>query len=390
MSKVWNLTRHAMAGVIFGFALEKAKVYLPSVIIGQMQWTQLEMLVVFLSATVVGLVGVTVLEKLGVYERCVKPPMSAGINALGIYGSNILGGAGVGAGMALSGACPGTAFLQFATGVPHSPFLFAGLLVGSITFGTFHKYLTKHFLPAFGSKNPSKTFDGVLGVSIQTIAVGACFLGFPLLWFINSQIDWRNDYSKDMTHDFLQFEALGFNPFAPAWSPIHAGIAVGISQITHIVLTGSMIGASAVYPYMGSLFVRAVDPNWKTNTPYYSGYVDLAHSLRFTGGVMAGAALSAWMGGFKYGAGMIGSSSGSIPGNVFVEYGVGSMARVVGGGVLLVYGSRVAGGCTSGHGLSGLAQLGVASLVTIAAMFAAGTAVAAAVGPLPGAAVGVL
>jgi uncharacterized membrane protein YedE/YeeE len=46
------------------------------------------------------------------------------------------------------------------------------------------------------------------------------------------------------------------------------------------------------------------------------------------------------------------------------------------GGVLLLYGARMAGGCTSGHGISGGLQLAVSSYLFMAAMFAAGIATA--------------
>jgi uncharacterized membrane protein YedE/YeeE len=38
----------------------------------------------------------------------------------------------------------------------------------------------------------------------------------------------------------------------------------------------------------------------------------------------------------------------------------------------MLFGARVADGCTSGHGLSGMAQLAVGSTVAVAAMFAGG------------------
>jgi len=46
------------------------------------------------------------------------------------------------------------------------------------------------------------------------------------------------------------------------------------------------------------------------------------------------------------------------------------------GGILLGFGARWAGGCTSGHGISGSIQLSLASLVTAACFFAGGIAVA--------------
>lgn len=42
------------------------------------------------------------------------------------------------------------------------------------------------------------------------------------------------------------------------------------------------------------------------------------------------------------------------------------------GGMILFYGARLAGGCTSGHGISGTLQLAVSSWVFFAVLFAAG------------------
>ena len=51
-----------------------------------------------------------------------------------------------------------------------------------------------------------------------------------------------------------------------------------------------------------------------------------------------------------------------------------SLLALVGGGFLVGFGTRMAGGCTSGHGLSGCSRLQPASLVATASFF--GTAVA--------------
>jgi len=45
-------------------------------------------------------------------------------------------------------------------------------------------------------------------------------------------------------------------------------------------------------------------------------------------------------------------------------------------GFIMLFGARLADGCTSGHGLSGTAQLAVGSMVAVAAMFAGGIATA--------------
>ena len=46
----------------------------------------------------------------------------------------------------------------------------------------------------------------------------------------------------------------------------------------------------------------------------------------------------------------------------------------------MVFGARLAGGCTSGHGISGMATMGVASFVSVTAVFAGGMGVAAMLG----------
>jgi hypothetical protein len=46
------------------------------------------------------------------------------------------------------------------------------------------------------------------------------------------------------------------------------------------------------------------------------------------------------------------------------------------GGIVIMYGARMAGGCTSGHGISGTLQLALSSWVFFLVMFAAGVATA--------------
>ena len=53
----------------------------------------------------------------------------------------------------------------------------------------------------------------------------------------------------------------------------------------------------------------------------------------------------------------------------------GGAGRALLGGGVLVFGARVAGGCPSGHGISGMAMLGVASVVSVVSMFAGGIVV---------------
>lgn len=49
-----------------------------------------------------------------------------------------------------------------------------------------------------------------------------------------------------------------------------------------------------------------------------------------------------------------------------------SFTRGVIGGIFISFGGRLAGGCASGHGISGLGKLGFSSLITVAAIFGGG------------------
>jgi uncharacterized protein len=62
------------------------------------------------------------------------------------------------------------------------------------------------------------------------------------------------------------------------------------------------------------------------------------------------------------------------------RFGSGPGRRFIGaflGGALLMIGARLAGGCTSGHGISGALQLAVSSWIFLITIFASGVAAAA-------------
>lgn len=66
---------------------------------------------------------------------------------------------------------------------------------------------------------------------------------------------------------------------------------------------------------------------------------------------------------------------GLVPDDVFswrALTGLPGLVMVIGGGFLVGFGARYAGGCTSGHGITGLATLQLASLVAVAGFFAGG------------------
>ena len=65
-----------------------------------------------------------------------KPKQGVHLNLIGGFDGNVLGGLAVGAGMALSGACPGTAIVQLGQGVSSAPYVVTGAVIGGVVYDT--------------------------------------------------------------------------------------------------------------------------------------------------------------------------------------------------------------------------------------------------------------
>ena len=73
----------------------------------------------------------------------------------------------------------------------------------------------------------------------------------------------------------------------------------------------------------------------------------------------------------------VADTAGYVPASLFSWSSLGTFRGViliVGGGFLVGFGTAYAGGCTSGHGVSGLAALQLPSLIAVAGFFAGGLA----------------
>jgi len=91
----------------------------------------------------------------------------------------------------------------------------------------------------------------------------------------------------------------------------------------------------------------------------------------FLGGMIAGGLISALLAGsFKPAFTLRAETFGQIFGNSPITMG----AVLLGGGLLVGFGTRMAAGCTTGHGLCGVSRLQKGSLVATAAFFGAAVA----------------
>ena len=159
---------------------------------------------------------------------------------------------------------------------------------------------------------------------------------------------------------------------APAWSPFVVGAGIGVLSWLTFVFSGKAIGASSFYATLAGLVAKAVAPRRTASLKYFrDNPPKLDWAVVFVGCVILGALVSAWTGGEFTNQWVPPMWTARFGDNALLRGGMGFL-----GGVCMAFGARLAGGCTSGHGISGTLQLNVGSWITVICMFAAGVAAA--------------
>ena len=158
----------------------------------------------------------------------------------------------------------------------------------------------------------------------------------------------------------------------PAWSPYLVGAGIGVLSWLTFYFSDQAIGASSFYAevsgFIGKLFAKRHTqslPYFKDNPPRVSW------EFVFILSTIVGGAIAALTGGEF--------SNEWLPPMWTARFGDSLALRAavaIGGGVLMAFGARLAGGCTSGHGISGTMQLNVASWISVICFFIGGIAVA--------------
>jgi len=157
------------------------------------------------------------------------------------------------------------------------------------------------------------------------------------------------------------------------WRPYCFGALAGLLLVASVGVAGQFFGTSTTFPRLTGWVYETVglDP---ARIPFYQA----------SGGNLGAAGLPDWQFLFVLGIG-VGAFLASLATKTFqaerlppmwVERFGNSLAKRIGfsliGGTLAIIGARMAGGCPSGHGLSGVSQLGVSSLVAMCCFFVGG------------------
>jgi uncharacterized membrane protein YedE/YeeE len=176
-------------GIVFGFALEKSRVFEPGIIVGQMQLRNFIMLKVFLTAVATGAVVLAFLNGFGYVKL---QPKAA------LYAADIVGGLLLGAGITLAGACPGTTLAQIGAGYRDALFTLLGGLFGAVAFSYAQPALSKTFL---GAPGPKLIFTDLIGVPYWMGALVLAAVIVVILVALEAWRPWRSEMGNDVDGD---------------------------------------------------------------------------------------------------------------------------------------------------------------------------------------------
>lgn len=159
----------------------------------------------------------------------------------------------------------------------------------------------------------------------------------------------------------------------PAWSPYLVGGLIGLLVLLTLSLAGKKIGASSAYSDLAGMIGRLIAPRHIGSLPYYQDNKPMiGWTLVFVIGAIGGSFLAAWHGGELTGEFLQPMWTARFGAD---SYGFRTFIALLGGG-LMAFGARMAGGCTSGHGISGTLQLAVSSWIAVTCFFVGGIAAA--------------
>ncbi|KAK5079535.1 hypothetical protein LTR70_009371 [Exophiala xenobiotica] len=315
-----SYTASLATGVTFGSALTLSGVAGPYIIINQFRLSDFHMLLTFLTASACSAATFVIARHTGFVKISCKKNNS--FSWFGSFDGNIVGGLLMGIGMGLTGACPGTVLVQAAAGVSGSKALVVGGLLAGIVFVKWQQQNR----PVQARESKKHSVPEIIGWS---------------------------DAAASLSYEAaLLSMILAASFFAPRGGsllqPVGGGILIGLAQVLSVTAARKPLGVSSAYEDAGKTFWAFVDGK---PTP-------TIESLTFAGGILIGARLMMQL----------------VPKTLEVFYPnrkLSTPATLV-GGFALIFGARMAGGCTSGHGISGMSLMSLSSFITVSCMFAGG------------------
>ncbi len=158
----------------------------------------------------------------------------------------------------------------------------------------------------------------------------------------------------------------------PAWSPYVVGAGIGVLSWLTFYLSDKPIGASSFYAHLAGFIGKRIAPRRTKSLTYFKDKPPrVGWGFVFVVATIVGGAIAALTGGEF--------TNEWLPPMWEARFGDGIALRAsIGfvGGLLMALGARLAGGCTSGHGISGTLQLNPGSWIAVICLFIGGIGVA--------------
>ena len=368
-------------GLLFGLSLEKSRVFEPYFIRTQMTFQTFLMLKTFLAALATSALAFALFS-------VAKPELFAAVR-FNFDGGNdstldcascsspyrkglTVSAAGafiLGIGMTVAGACPGMVLAQVGAGTQNSGLTLLGGLLGSLAFSLFESKFRNTYSSARVS---TRHVDALIGTGYAKIAVALALGAAAMVAVMDVVVPWQTELlvnNSDATNNVFELRA---------WPPYIPGIIIGSLQLAAVLVMTDSIGSSSAYTTIVSQLVRflpaskrthkSIDPEEdgkKTESAADGGTFQYMESAAV---MSAGNLWQVIYCSFSVLGGFLSASASSSFGSA---KGVTPAAAIV-GGFLMLFGSRLGSGCTSGHGISGFSLLFVNSVVAVPAMFAGG------------------
>ncbi|NDU87915.1 MAG: YeeE/YedE family protein [Ferrovum sp.] len=312
-------------GFLFGAALAYARLNCFDTIVGMALLKNFTMAKTMAFALGLGVVLMQAEIHLGWASYHIKP-----LIVLGLIGGGVL----FGMGMAILGYCPGTIVISLGQGNLDALVGIIGGLFGSLLFAVLYPGLAPLLGPDLGTPSVSSTLHDAALFWPLTLLIGVIFMGLALV--------------------LQRMEGGG-------WRWLHA--AVGLTFLNLLLnlpaVAGHPMGASTAFPFaVMALTHLGAESYWhKIAEPG-------AWELRFLiGAFLAGLVFSLYQRQFRIV--VVPSLWVRYHGTSVSKRGIWSFV----GGVLILFGARMAGGCTSGHIISGGMQLAFSSMLFAAVVF---------------------
>ncbi|MDP3428345.1 MAG: YeeE/YedE thiosulfate transporter family protein [Humidesulfovibrio sp.] len=162
------------------------------------------------------------------------------------------------------------------------------------------------------------------------------------------------------------------NTRSKPWNPYVAGALAGLLLVLSVWVAGKYFGASTTFVRAAGMVEQTVAAERVAAMPYFMKEMPKVDwQMMFVVGIMVGSCAAALASGtFRLQA---------VPDRFAARFGPGLGKRfglAFVGGMVAMFGARLADGCPSGHGLSGTLQLAASGYVALICFFVGGAIVA--------------